>query len=185
MCAASGVAALLVAGGTAAFASIPDSQTGVITGCYRAAGGLRVIDAEAGKACAANETQMTWNQTGPQGPAGPRGRVGAIGPQGPAGPAGPAGSVPGLGTDVGHGAVGNDDYCMLGEIKLSAGTVAMGLPADGRILQISQNEALFSLMGTTYGGDGHVTFAMPDMRAITPDHMTYSICDQGIYPAKR
>ena len=36
--------------------------------------------------------------------------------------------------------------------------------ADGQLLQISQNTALFSLMGTTYGGDGRTTFALPDLR---------------------
>ena len=35
---------------------------------------------------------------------------------------------------------------------------------DGSLLQISQNEALFSLIGTTYGGDGQSTFALPDLR---------------------
>ena len=36
--------------------------------------------------------------------------------------------------------------------------------ADGQLLQISQNQAVFSLFGTTYGGDGRTTFALPDMR---------------------
>jgi microcystin-dependent protein len=35
---------------------------------------------------------------------------------------------------------------------------------DGQILQISQNTALFSILGTTYGGDGRTTFALPDLR---------------------
>lgn len=38
------------------------------------------------------------------------------------------------------------------------------LPANGQLLQISSNQALFSLLGTTYGGDGRVTFALPDLR---------------------
>jgi microcystin-dependent protein len=37
-------------------------------------------------------------------------------------------------------------------------------PADGRLLPISQNSALFALIGTTYGGDGQTTFALPDLR---------------------
>lgn len=44
---------------------------------------------------------------------------------------------------------------------------------DGQLLPISQNTALFSLLGTTYGGDGRTTFALPDMRgrvAIGPRH---------------
>jgi microcystin-dependent protein len=39
---------------------------------------------------------------------------------------------------------------------------------DGRILPIAQNTALFSLLGTTYGGDGRTTFALPDLRGRVP-----------------
>ena len=39
---------------------------------------------------------------------------------------------------------------------------------DGQLLQISQNQALFSLLGTTYGGDGIRTFALPDLRGRMP-----------------
>ena len=42
---------------------------------------------------------------------------------------------------------------------------------DGQILQISQNTALFSLLGTTYGGDGKRTFALPDLRGRAPLHL--------------
>ena len=41
---------------------------------------------------------------------------------------------------------------------------------DGQILPISQNTALFSLLGTTYGGDGKSTFALPDLRGAVPVH---------------
>jgi microcystin-dependent protein len=42
---------------------------------------------------------------------------------------------------------------------------------DGQLLPIQQNQALFSLLGTTYGGDGRVNFALPDLRGRTPIHM--------------
>lgn len=42
---------------------------------------------------------------------------------------------------------------------------------DGQLLPINQNQALFSLLGTTYGGDGRVNFALPDLRGRTPIHM--------------
>ena len=42
--------------------------------------------------------------------------------------------------------------------------------ADGQLLAISQNTALFSLYGTTYGGDGRTTFALPDLRGRVPIH---------------
>lgn len=41
---------------------------------------------------------------------------------------------------------------------------------DGQILPISQNQSLYSLIGTTYGGDGVTTFALPDLRSRTPLH---------------
>lgn len=41
---------------------------------------------------------------------------------------------------------------------------------DGAILSINQNQALFSLLGTTYGGDGRTTFALPDLRSRMPLH---------------
>jgi len=41
---------------------------------------------------------------------------------------------------------------------------------DGQLLPINQNQALFALLGTQYGGDGHVTFALPDLRGRTPMH---------------
>jgi microcystin-dependent protein len=43
--------------------------------------------------------------------------------------------------------------------------------ADGQILAIAQNTALFSLIGTTYGGDGRTTFALPDLRGRSPVHV--------------
>jgi microcystin-dependent protein len=41
---------------------------------------------------------------------------------------------------------------------------------DGQLLAISQNDALFSLLGTLYGGDGRTTFALPDLRGRVPIH---------------
>jgi microcystin-dependent protein len=42
---------------------------------------------------------------------------------------------------------------------------------DGQLLPINQNQALFSLLGTTYGGDGRVNFGLPDLRARVPIHV--------------
>lgn len=41
---------------------------------------------------------------------------------------------------------------------------------NGQLLPINQNQALFALLGTTYGGNGQTTFALPDLRARTPVH---------------
>ena len=42
---------------------------------------------------------------------------------------------------------------------------------DGQLLPISQNQSLYSLLGTTYGGDGRTTFALPDLRGRVPIHV--------------
>ena len=42
---------------------------------------------------------------------------------------------------------------------------------DGQLLPINQNQGLFSLLGTTYGGDGRVNFGLPDLRSRVPIHM--------------
>lgn len=123
--------------------------------------------------------------TGPAGPQGPIGLTGAAGPVGPQGPTGPAGTQALFGTDTSMALASNGRDCTLGEIILSAGVRGVGLPADGRLLPISQNTALFSLMGTIYGGNGQTTFALPDLRAAAPNGLTYTICDQGIYPSSR
>ncbi len=61
---------------------------------------------------------------------------------------------------------------LLGEIRMFAGDFAPRGWAfcDGQILQVSQYSALFSLLGTNYGGDGRTTFALPDLRGRTPVH---------------
>jgi microcystin-dependent protein len=61
-----------------------------------------------------------------------------------------------------------DDY--LGMIKLFAGSFAPKNWAlcNGQLLNIVQNSALFSILGTTYGGNGTTTFALPDLRGRTP-----------------
>lgn len=58
----------------------------------------------------------------------------------------------------------------IGEIRIFAGNFAPKGWAlcDGQLLAIAQNTALFSLLGTTYGGNGITTFALPDMRGMAP-----------------
>lgn len=60
----------------------------------------------------------------------------------------------------------------VGEIKMFAGNFAPQGWAfcDGQLLAVSQNAALFSLLGTIYGGDGRTTFALPDLRGRVPIH---------------
>jgi microcystin-dependent protein len=63
------------------------------------------------------------------------------------------------------------DY-YLGEIRLMAFNFApkFWVPCNGQTMSIAQNQALFALLGTTYGGDGRTTFALPDLRGRTPMH---------------
>jgi microcystin-dependent protein len=60
----------------------------------------------------------------------------------------------------------------VGEIRMFAGSFAPRGWAlcDGQLLTVSQNDALFSLLGTTYGGDGRTTFGLPDLRGRIPIH---------------
>src|ERR1700760_2356602 len=52
---------------------------------------------------------------------------------------------------------------------------------NGQLLPINQNQALFSLLGTTYGGNGQTNFALPDLRGRTPIHMGagFSLGERG------
>ncbi|WP_366766150.1 tail fiber protein [uncultured Shimia sp.] len=58
------------------------------------------------------------------------------------------------------------------------------LRADGRLLPVSGNEALFSLYGTNFGGDGRTTFALPDLMARAPEAIFYCVNLVGIYPSR-
>jgi len=163
--------------------------------CVGTAGMLRVVDVPAD--CVADETPLSWNITGEQGPIGPQGDAGPagadgspgadglagpVGPVGPQGPPGPATPDPRFGNDTGQAASGAGDTCTIGDVMLSAGSVASGLPANGQLLTISEFDTLFFQLGTTYGGDGQTTFALPDLRSAAPNGMTYSICWTGIFP---
>ena len=60
----------------------------------------------------------------------------------------------------------------VGEIRMFAGNFAPAgwMFCEGQLLPISENETLFNLIGTTYGGDGQSTFALPDLRGRIPIH---------------
>ena len=133
-------------------------------------------------------------QQGLQGESGQQGLQGEPGPQGLQGEPGPVGKVPELTDASGGGQAHNNmqpnlvlnciiaiqgiypsrDYTMfssstnpfIGEIAWVAYNFAPRGWAlcDGQLLQITQHAALFSLLGTTYGGDGRTTFALPDAR---------------------
>lgn len=76
----------------------------------------------------------------------------------------------------------------VGEIRMFGGNFAPAgwMFCEGQLLPISENETLFQLIGTTYGGDGESTFALPDLRGRIPIHMgtgpsgtTYQLGETG------
>lgn len=71
----------------------------------------------------------------------------------------------------------------VGEIRIFAGNFAPSgwMFCEGQLLPISENETLFNLIGTTYGGDGQSTFALPDLRGRIPVHQgnNYVLAETG------
>jgi len=128
----------------------------------------------------------TQGLPGGPGPQGFPGAPGPMGPQGPTGPAGPAGTTGIFGTNTigffsnGGGAA----QCTLGQVILSAAVTypSAWMPADGRLLPIQGNTAIFSLLGTNYGGNGLTTFALPDLRSAAPNNTQYLLCVAGVFP---
>ena len=54
----------------------------------------------------------------------------------------------------------------------------------GQLLAISQNQALFSILGTQFGGDGRTSFGLPDLRGLEPEGVNYVICLTGLFPSR-
>jgi microcystin-dependent protein len=75
----------------------------------------------------------------------------------------------------------------VGEIRMFGGSFAPAgwMTCDGQLLPISEYDTLFNLIGTTYGGDGQSTFALPNLAARLPIHTgnngtsTYNLADNG------
>ena len=71
----------------------------------------------------------------------------------------------------------------VGELRIFAGNFAPSgwMFCEGQLLPISENETLFQLIGTTYGGDGQSTFALPDLRGRLPLHQgnNYILAETG------
>ena len=83
--------------------------------------------------------------------------------------------------------------CTVGEVVLDAGVVYANnwLPADGRLIPISGNTALFSLVGITYGGNGTTDFGLPNLSYLDPHSQgngsaapQYIICVSGTFPGE-
>lgn len=117
--------------------------------------------------------------------AGSSGSKGSPGPKGPAG----ATNVPAFVQRLGNGHIPDGVYVAprcpteryTGEVYLFAGSYAPPCThvADGALLSIEQYTQLFEVTGTMYGGDGRETFALPDLRASAPGHVSYAIVLYG------
>lgn len=86
-------------------------------------------------------------------------------------------------------AASEDTACFLSEVRLMAGNQVPSNwhLADGTLLSITSNTALFSLLGTTYGGNGTTNFALPNLEAAAPRGggsvgVNYYICIFGTFP---
>lgn len=157
-------AVVLLSGGAAGAAAImPAAATPTtIHGCENIKTGALSVRLHA--TCPAGTKAISWNVTGPAGPPGTTG-------------------IFGTGTNTATAGAGGAQ-CSLGDVILTAGkTAPMGtVPADGQLLSIASNTALFSLLGSRYGGDGKTTFALPNLKKAAPNGLTYSICQFGIFP---
>jgi Phage Tail Collar Domain len=153
------ILALVIAVGGVASATIPGTN-GTIHACHAANGALRVIDPSAGGKCQPAEVPLQWNS---------------------------GAAFAAFGHHTGAASASDGADCTIGQILLSASPShnGDGLNANGQLLQIHRHAPLFALIGTTYGGDGKTTFALPDLRQEAPNHMTYSICDHGRFPQHR
>ena len=76
----------------------------------------------------------------------------------------------------------------LAQIVLFGGNFAPRgwMACNGQVLPIASNEALFTLLGTTFGGDGRTTFALPKLESPAGEgpFPAYLICVEGIYPQR-
>jgi microcystin-dependent protein len=88
-----------------------------------------------------------------------------------------------------RGAMGQASEPFLGQVMISGFNFCpVGwAPMNGQLMSIQQNTALFSLLGTTYGGDGKVTFALPTAKPIftaTGAPLNQCMALQGVFPPR-
>jgi hypothetical protein len=160
-----GAVVLLGSGATAAAAVLPATASTTIHGCENAKTGALGVQLKS--ACPKGTKALSWNVKGPAGPAGTTGILGAK-------------------TNAAKTATaGTQTTCYVGQVLLVAGRTAPPgtLAASGQTLLITDYLALFSLLGTEYGGNGTTTFKLPDLRKAAPDGLTYSVCVAGLFPS--
>jgi hypothetical protein len=153
------VGAVLLLSTGAALGSVAASSPAPTTihGCVAAKTGALTVELKAGARCPRGAKSLTWSG---------------------------GASAFGSGTNTATASTASGAECTLGEVLLVAGktTDDSVIPADGQLLQISSNDALFALFGTKYGGNGTTTFGVPNLKAAAPNGLSYVICAFGVYP---
>ena len=137
-----------------------------------------------------SRTGGAWVSLGSlRGEKGDTGDQGIQGPMGPMGPQGPSG-VPAPDSRFGQNRPNISGYsrsayeCTMGQIWLTGNAMhGTGTPLEGQFLSIAQNNALYALIGTRFGGDGVSTFRLPDLRDAAPNGLAYVMCTQGYFPS--
>ena len=165
-----------------------------LSACVASDGSMRMTSR---LSCRSDERLVSWNTRGPEGPRGDRG------PTGPEGPPGPVGTVStadlstlpfverarfssNVALSESYSTTASNGECMQGEVRLFAGNYPPSgwAFAAGQEIPVTGNTSLFSILGTTYGGDGRTTFALPDLSDIRPDGLAPIICMVGIHPSR-
>jgi hypothetical protein len=137
-------------------------------------------------AAGTNGTNGSQGATGPAGAAGTNGTDGSQGATGPTGATGASGTTGIFGSSTvpfRQGSSTGPD-CSIGSILLNAANTypTNYAPADGALLSINQFPVLYSLIGTTFGGNGTSSFALPNLTSAAPNNMQYLICITGTVP---
>jgi microcystin-dependent protein len=154
------VGGVLLLSAGAAVASVATSSAAspaTIHGCVNSRTGALSVELKSGARCPRGTKTLTWNNTTAFGSKTNTAKV----------PTGEGGAT-----------------CTLGEVLLMGGSTlgANMIPADGQLLSISKDTALWSLYGTRYGGNGTSTFAVPNLKTAGPNGLTYAICVAGVFP---
>jgi len=151
-------AVVLLSGGVAA-GSVAASSTApaaTIHGCVNTRTGALSVELKAGAKCPRRTKSLSWS----------------------------AGRAFGSHTNTAAASTSSGATCTLGEALLMPGKTFGDntILANGQLLSISSNTALFSLYGTKYGGNGSTNFAVPNLKQAAPDGLTYVICVAGVFP---
>ena len=98
----------------------------------------------------------------------------------------PRGSGPASIYSIANVSSGSTSDSIVAEVKLfpSACPLTNWSTCEGQLIPIGSNTALFSLLQTTYGGDGETNFALPDFSKLSPPGLQYFICTVGVYPSR-